>query len=769
VRVRTAAAGAGFSAWSEPLAITCGTLGGAGWTAPYIQAKSSVAAQPTLLRGVFEAPSDFVRAVLYATARGVYQAELNGVEVDDLVFKPGWTSYQQRLLYEVSDVTRLLRPGTNVWGVWLAGGWYTEEYGFRGDAHRVYGSQPSFSGFLVLQRSSGREVTVRVDERWSGLPGPIISSGIYAGEAYDARGFPAGWGEAGFDERAWAPVELCDDPPQFNPRARSGPAVRRTQWIPAQAISFRSPRSVVVDFGQNVVGRVRIRVRGPRGHRVTIRHAEVLENGLPAYRPLRYATATDSYVLSGEGEESWEPRFTFHGFRFVEIFDWPTEFNLHDVGAVVIHSDMVATGQFECSDLRVNRLVENARWSMRGNFLSIPSDCPQRDERLGWTGDIQVFAPTATFFYDCAGFLASWLEDLTIAQSAAGGVPFVVPNVLEDAAAPMAGWGDAATVVPSVLRERLGDRAVLERQYSSMKDWSNQQDAQLSETGVWRTPGQFGDWLDPMAPPEDPFSAKASPDVTATAYVFRSAMLTATAAAQLGDGDSAQYFAQRARAVQRAWRSEFVKGDRIESDAPAVYALAIAFELAPDLSEAWGLRLASLVRENGFRISTGFLGTPVIQDALSSTGHHTEAGLLLLQEECPSWLYPVSMGATTIWERWDSLLPDGTVNPGEMTSFNHYALGSVVDWLVRVVAGLAPGEDAYRVVQIRPRPIDGLSRATARFDGPYGPIRVEWNRQGKTIVVTAEVPPNSSATVLLPGGSEVFEIGSGSHRWVVQS
>ena len=437
----------------------------------------------------------------------------------------------------------------------------------------------------------------------------------------------------------------------------------------------------------------------------------------------------------------------------------------------MLHTDMTRTGWFDSSHAMLNRLHENVVWGMRGNFLSIPTDCPQRDERLGWTGDIQVFSPTASFLYDCDGFLTSWLRDLALEQAhTEGSVPLVVPAALPGFGGPaaVAAWGDAATVTPWILHERFGDSGILSDQYPSMRDWV---DAVLREStdGLWAHTFQLGDWLDPAAPPDKPAQAKVDSDIVASAYLARSLRIVADTAELLREAADAETYAALAETSRAAFVAEYVTpAGRMMSDAPTAYALALGFSLVTDETVRARLakRLAELVRAGGYRIQTGFVGTPLVADALTEGGYLDEAARLLLQTENPSWLYPVTMGATTIWERWDSLLEDGSVNPGEMTSFNHYALGAVADWLHRTVAGLAPDEPGYRRIRIAPRPLRELARASARHETPYGPASVAWHREGSSIVISAEVPPNATAIVDLTG-REPFEVGSGSHTWTM--
>lgn len=779
VAVRVTGNDGGTTGWSAPLILVGGYLDGP-WQAEAIgfqlpAGEDAPLGQPGQLRHEFTVREGLARATLFATAHGVYQAEINGADVDDHVLKPGWTAYADRLNHETTDVTELLAPGDNAIGVWLAGGWFTEKYGFHGFAKPFYGEQPAVKVQLTLDYADGTTETVASSTDWrTSTAGPLTSTGIYAGEAFDARRLEAGWSLPGFDDAGWAPV-VVDAGTWAEATPVVAPPVRRIEELPVTEVLTTPSGATVLDFGQNLVGRLRIRVSGPAGHRITLRHAEVLEDGELSVRPLRQAAATDSYTLSGAGENSgeevWEPLFTFHGFRCAQVDNWPGELDPAAITAVVIHNDMRRTGWFECSDPLLNRLHENALWGMRGNFLALPTDCPQRDERLGWTGDIQVFTPTASFLYDSLGFLSSWLADLAIEQGHRNGVvPIIVPSVLGMLESPVAAWGDAATVVPWVLFERFGDSGLLERQYPSMRDWADALLRVRDDSGLWQGQMQLGDWLDPAAPPDKPGAARTHGDIVASAYLFRSLDLVSKAAAVLGaDADHGKY-AALAEDVRQAFLAEYVTpSGRMVSDAQTAYSLALMFGISTDPAQrqALGNRLAELARLGGYRIATGFVGTPIIADALTATGHLDAAERLLIQTECPSWLYPVTQGATTIWERWDSMLEDGSINPGEMTSFNHYALGAIADWMHRTVAGLAPAAPGYRRLRIAPRPLRSLQHASTSHETPYGPARVGWKRDGSRILVEAAVPPGTTAVVSLPDGSDEFEVGSGLHAWDV--
>ncbi|MFF3500625.1 family 78 glycoside hydrolase catalytic domain [Streptomyces sp. NPDC003247] len=771
VRVRVWGADGTRSGWSPALAVEAGLLSPGDVTATMITPAVPELTRPALLRTSFELPAPVVRARLYITAHGLYEAEINGLRVGDEVLAPGWSSYHHRLRYATHDVTALLTEGSNAIGAWLGEGWFSGRFGIHGGKTCHYGRHTGLLAQLEVECADGSRVVVDTDERWRAAYGPITFAGLYEGERYDARAELPGWSRPGFDASGWQGVQrvefdagtLCAPP---------GQPVRRVESRAPEAVLTSPSGRRVLDFGQNIAGRVRIRVTGSAGTTITLRHAEVLQDGELYTRPLRHATSADTYVLKGGGSvEEWEPRFTIHGFRYVEVTGWPEDRAPLDVTAQVLHTDMRRTGWFSSSDALLDRLHENVRWSMRGNFVDVPTDCPQRDERLGWTGDIQVFGPTASFLYDCAGFLTSWLADLAHDQYADGTVPFIVPAIPVPEWTPAwaaALWGDAAVLVPWTLYQRFGDRGVLRAQYASARAWVDLVASQRGEDGVWRHGKQLGDWLDPASPPEDPWQARTDPYLVAQAYLARSARVLALIAAELGeDADESRYrtLSDEARA---AFLRAFVTAEgRMTSDTQTAYALALRFDLLPDAAAraTAGERLAELVGEDGHRIATGFAGTPEVCDALSDTGHDDTAYRLLLQRECPSWLYPVTQGATTVWERWDSMLPDGTVNPGEMTSFNHYALGAVADFLHRVVAGLAPAAPGYRRLRIAPRPGGRLTRADARHLTPYGTAEAGWRLDGGTLTVTATVPPNTTADIDLPGLATT--VGSGTHRFEV--
>ena len=773
VRVRAWSKAGQTTGWSEFVPIEVGLLDQDDWIARFVgpawEEDLSGPQQAPLLRRDFEVRPGIQKARLYLTALGVYEAQLNGTVIGDQVMAPGWTSYHHRLRYQTFDVTDLLREGRNALGAMLGDGWFRGRLSFGGGNRNIFGDHLGLLAQLEITYADGSTDRIVTDEAWRAARGPILSSDIYDGEVYDARLERDGWTQPDYDDREWSPVQTIEwDLGTLV--APLGPPVRRIEEIaPTQVITSPSGRTIL-DFGQNLVGRLHLTVQGPAGQAITLRHAEVLEDGELSIRPLRTAKATDQYILRGEGMESWEPRFTFHGFRYAEVENWPGTLSLDDIQAVVCHSDLERTGWFECSDPLLNRLHENVVWSMRGNFFDIPTDCPQRDERLGWTGDLQVFSPAASFLYDTSGFLASWLQDLAAEQKEMDGiVPVVVPNTLKGPVQGAAAWSDAAVIVPWVLYQRFGDQSILASQFESMRAWVDWIDNFAGESHLWDHGFQFGDWLDPAAPPEDPGAARVDKALVATAYFARSAELTGLAAGVLGMHEEEVHYLSLATKIRDGFAREYVTpAGRLLNDVQTAYTLAIEFGLLPESEQRIhaGERLSQLVRADGYHIGTGFVGTPLICDALCNTGDYAAAYRLLLQRECPSWLYPVTMGATTIWERWDSMLPDGSVNPGEMTSFNHYALGAVADWLHRTVGGLALAEPGYRQIEVRPRPGGGITHASARHLTPYGLAECAWSIQDGKLEVNMIVPPNTSARVSLPGQEgKPLEVESGTHAW----
>jgi alpha-L-rhamnosidase len=779
VRVRVWGADGSESPWSEPLVVEAGLLAAEDWSADWITpadpGSPDESGPPVLFRRAFVLPDRggavIERARLYATSAGINQLYCNGEVVGDTVLAPGWSAYGTRLRYETHDVATLVAPGDNVLGAVVADGWWRGYLGWE-MLRNVYGDRLGLLAQLEVTYSDGHVETIATDAEWCTATGPWLKADLYNGEMYDACLELGDWSSPGFDDATWSAA--APFAPDVGPLvARQGPPVRRTEELRVREVIVTPSGRTILDFGQNLVGWVRFTVDGPAGTVVTLRHAEVLEDGELGTRPLRNADATDRYTLAGNGAETWAPTFTFHGFRYVEVDGWPTD-DL-DPGvftAVVIHSDFARTGEFSCSNPLLDRFHQNVVWGMRGNFVDVPTDCPQRDERLGWTGDLQVFAPAATFLYDVDGFLADWLADLRAEQAARGGTtPLVIPaalrTFLSDLA--MAAWGDATTIVPWTVYQRYDDAELLARSLDSMRAWVDVLRTRAGERLLWPEEFQLGDWLDPDAPPSEPWRGKTDAVLVGSAYFAHSAQLVGDAAAVLGKDEVAQEYHDLARAVRAAFRHEFSTATGLlSSDSVTAYALALAFDLFEDPAHraraAARIALHSMAR--GYRISTGFVGTPLVLPALSAMGDTHTAYQLLTATECPSWLYPVTMGATTIWERWDAMLPDGSINPGEMTSFNHYALGGVADWMHQHIGGIAPDAPGYRRLRFAPVPGGDLTWASCSLRTPYGRAACAWRIEDGRLTLDVEVPPNTTATVVLPGVEEpAIAVGSGVHHW----
>lgn len=685
-------------------------------------------------------PKPIQQARLYATALGVYEWHINGQRVGVDVFNPGWTDYAKRVQYHTYDVTRLLRRGTNALGIILGDGWYAGFVGLGGRCR--YGRLPLALAQLEVWLADGSRQVIVTDGTWKATTGPILQSDMLMGEIYDARREMPGWARPGFDDRAWQPVTVkpvsvplvaaCDEP------------VRPTQELKPMALTQPRPGVFVFDLGQNMVGWARLKARGPAGQTVTLRFAEMTNADGTIYTDnLREARCTDQYVLRGTGQvEVFEPRFTFHGFRYVELTGLPGPPDWETITGVVVHSDTPRAGTFACSDPRINRLMANIDWSQRGNFLSVPTDCPQRDERLGWTGDAQVFLRTATYNRHVAAFFTKWCQDLQDAQQPDGAFPDVAPYVA--ASTGTAAWGDAGVICPWTIYQVYGDRRILERHYEAGARWIEY--LHRHSTNGLRPPTRYGDWL--------AVGADTPLDVLATAYFAYSTRLMAQIAAVLGNTNDAARYEALFQGIKSAFNWYYVTGDgRIKGNTQTCYLMALAFDLLPPEKRPQAIRHLTLdIADRGDHLSTGFVGAGLLLPVLTEAGRLDLAYRLLLQDTFPSWLFSVRHGATTIWERWDGWTPDKGFQTPWMNSFNHYALGSVGAWLYETVAGLGldPAQPGFKHILIRPRPGGGLSWARAEFESLYGRIVSAWHLAGVEFRLQLVIPPNTTATVWLP-------------------
>lgn len=755
---------AGWSRWSDGVHIEFAPEG-ADLAARMIGIASEVEGPAPVLGTEIRLAGRPEAARLVITALGTYEARINGQIAHETVLGPGWTSYDQRILVETHDVTAMMRDGLNDLSVEVADGWFRGRMGFAG-RRAIYGSELGVLAQLEVFDAGAWRVVAASDDTWTGGFGELRSASIYDGTVIDRRRR----GESG---RAAA---VLPTPGVLEPSRATG--VKPVECFEVTPVP-RSDGPLRIDVAQNISGWVRLRVRGPAGAQVTVRHAEVLdETGALYTAALRTAKATDHYILDG-GEAVLEPRHTFHGFRYADIV-CDSEVEVIQAQAIAVSSVSRERAEFACSDARLERFHENVRWSQLDNFVSIPTDCPQRDERLGWTGDAQAFAATAARLFDSEAFLANWLRDLAHDQSADGAVPAIVPNILEpgdmqaggEPAEVMgrAGWADAATVVPVALYREYGDPVVLRTQIESMRAWVDHLRRRAGgDLLLPPEPFEFGDWLDPDAPGDRPWEAKAPADLVSNAFYVWSVRLLGEAEEALGErARAAEAFALADRTANELWDQR--AADFLAS--PTGAALAIALEIAPGAQRtAVGARLAEMVRERGGRISTGFLGTPHVLDALSATGHLDEAYLMLMCEEIPSWLYQVTKGATTVWERWDAIGPDGVIHDGamdskegdSMLSFNHYAYGAVADWVHRHVGGLSATAPGYAGVRIAPRPGGGLSHASIAVDTDRGRISVGWElltggAGEREMVIRMEIPTGVTAALDLPVSSRSMVI-----------
>jgi alpha-L-rhamnosidase len=768
--------------WSAPAKVEAGLFEKSDWKANFITSDSVVEGEGTLrplrFRKVFELSAAPVLARLYITAHGVYQVYINGKLATDECMAPGWTSYKHRLNYRVLDVSPHLISGKNAIGIEVAEGWYAGRLGFRGGKRFWFGHELAVLAQLEVSLGDNSSLSVVTDDSWTCRSSPLLSSGIYDGEVYDHRQeFEWTTASANISEGNTATHAVRTLPwPSTQLVLPDAPPVRVIEQKSPENIFLSKSGQTILDFGQNLVGKLFIgSLHVPEGRTVTFKHAEVMEHGELGVRPLRLARCADSIIGSGREVLDWSPKFTFHGFRYVQVDGWPGTAmpTKDDLTALVMHSDMKRRGYFHTSNDSVNKLHQNVVWSMRGNFVSIPTDCPQRDERLGWTGDIQVFTPTASFLYDCTGLLGNWLEDFAAEQLEhdKGGIPpLVVPNTIPSnwPHIPQAVWDDAAVLTPAVLYDYSSDIDLIQRQFESMSVWL--------EKGVDRGPNrlwnddlwQLADWLDPAAPPDDPGAARTDNVMVANAYLVKVTETFSRLCALLGKESEAKRYAQDAEQLKSEFQYKYITpGGNLMSNSQTGLSLAIQNNLykGREQLQVAAASLAKLVRYARFRIATGFAGTPVICHALTSVGHTQLAYRMLLEKTCPSWMYPVTMGATTIWERWDSMLPNGDINPGQMTSFNHYALGAVADWLHATVGGISPLDAGWKKIRVRPIPGGNLTSAEVSFDGPYGQVKCNWRwnpvDNGK-FSMQLSIPPNSTAVVTLP--SELSPDGRCSGR-----
>jgi alpha-L-rhamnosidase len=746
------------SGWSAPAAFETGLLGTvwpntALWLGDGIATPQGGAPHARYFRGEFDVAAKPAKARLYLSAFGLVEPWLNGRKVGNDYFLPGWPDYRKRVFYVAYDVTAQVQPGHNALGLILGDGWFSSTL-LRG---AQFGTEPLVSAFLELTDATGATTTVSTDRSWRRAEGPIVAQAIYYGETFDARRDDPNWSQPSGSAWAWQPAQVQGGSSAIM-TAHFSPPVRRVEEVKPVSRRELSPGVFLYDLGQNMVGWVRLKARAAAGTQVTMRFAEMLEaDGTMHTKNLRTAHATATYVARGStgltagGGETWEPRFSFFGFRYVELsgVDQPAD---DAITGIVVHSDLPRIGFFECSNPLLNKLYANTLWSQKGNFLEVPTDCPQRDERLGWTGDAQVFSHTASYNFAAGTFYRQWLASVRDSfrdePGGESGFADVAPDIgLRHGST---GWGDAAVIIPYVTWMHTGDRRLLEENFDAMQRWIEAQ-ARDWPDGIRRSTRSYGDWLAPG------YAAAEAPTpyvLLATAYYARATDFAGRTAAELGRTEAAQRDRALLTKIKAAFRREFITDDgRITSDEQTTYLIALGFDLVP--AELRPKSVAHLLRtfaEKHDHIATGFLGTPLVTPVLTEIGRPDLAYTVLLQESYPGWLFSVKNGATTIWERWDSWTPEKGFNPEGMNSFNHYAYGSVVGWFYDTIAGLKPdaGAPGWKIFHVAPTPGGGLTFAKASVETPYGVAASDWKIANGRFELAVTVPANTQAQIALP-------------------
>ena len=754
------------SPWSAAASWQTALFSVTDWKAKWITpgyAEDSINRPSPLMRKQFASHKKIKNAVAYITAHGLYEASINGHRIGDAYLTPGWTSYSHRLQYQTYNVTDLLKEGENAIGVMLGNGWYRGIIGFN-DHRNVYGKDIALLFQLNITYEDGTTGIITSDESWKSSTGEVLYSEIYNGETIDHNKQQTGWALPGFNDSQWTAVKTQEYPKNIL-LATYNELVKKHETFKPLRI-FKTPKNEqVIDFGQNLVGWVVLKVKGKAGDKITVSHAEVLDKAGNFYTEnLRAAKAQDTYILKGDGEETFEPHFTFHGFQFIRIEGYPGDvIKPEDVTAVALYSDMKPTGTFITSNPLINQLQHNIQWGQKGNFLDVPTDCPQRDERLGWTGDAQVFSRTATFNMNVNDFFAKWLKDVAADQSAEGIVPFVVPNCLGSVQG-STGWADVSTVIPWNMYLAYGDKQILQNQYASMKGWVDYMQHQ-SRNDLWQTGNSFGDWLF-YSVDDDTDGSSAITDKYFIAQCFwaYSTQLLINAANVLDKTDDVNAYTVQLKKIKNAFLKEYVTANgRLVSGTQTAYTLALNFDMLPESLRAQAAtRLVNNIHAYDDHLTTGFLGTPYLCHVLTRFGQTNMAYRLLLQDTYPSWLYPVKMGATTIWERWDGIRPDKSFEAASMNSFNHYSYGAIGDWMYRVMAGMDTYDDGvgYKHIRVMPHPGGGFTSATANLQTYYGNLSSGWEvKDGKTYY-NIEIPANTKADIFLPA-AQAGEISEG--------
>jgi len=743
-----------ISEWSRSANFQTAFLAGTDWQAKWIVPgyEDSVLRPSPLFRKQFLANKKIASAIVNITSHGMYEAQINGQRVGNAYLTPGWTSYATRLQYQTYDVTNLLKTGANAIGVTLGNGWYRGVMGYTNNKD-IYGKDIALLFQLNITYTDGTKTMIVSDDSWKTSTGSIVYAEIYNGETIDARQNKIGWASPNYNDAAWLNAKVANY--NYNNLIATQNELVKKQEVFHPIKIFTTPKGEkVIDFGQNLVGWVVMKVKGNAGDKITLSHAEVLDKKGNFYTDnLRAAKAQNNYILSGVGVETFEPHFTWQGFRYLKIEGYPGEITAENFTAVALYSDMKKTGTFSSSNTLVNQLQHNIEWGQKGNFLDVPTDCPQRDERLGWTGDAQVFSRTATFNLNVNNFFAKWLKDLS-ADQINGKVPHVIPNILGKDAVNSAGWADVATIIPWNMYLAYGDKKILTDQYESMKAYVESL-RKASWGDMWNTGFHFGDWLF-FRPEDDNDGRSAVTDkyLIAQCFYAQSTQLLINAANVLGKNEDVEFYTELLGKIKEAFLREYLTPNgRLVSSTQTAYTLALNFDMLPlKYRDQAAKRLSENITSYGNHLTTGFLGTPYLCHVLTRFGYNDVAYKLLLQEKYPSWLYPVKMGATTIWERWDGQKPDSTFQTTGMNSFNHYSYGAIGDWMYRQMVGLDTYEDGvgYKHSKVQPHIGGGFTQAEASLQTYYGKLSSGWKVEGDTIYLDVVIPANTTSSVFFP-------------------
>jgi alpha-L-rhamnosidase len=730
------------SAWKASLVLAA--LGEQPWGP--IDVKGQDVQGCPMVRKEFSQEKAIRRATLYASALGNFVVYLNGQRVGRDYFSPGWTDYRKRVHYNTYDVTSLVQKGGNALGGVLAAGWYSGAIGWKSDRFH-YGNEPRLFVQLEIEAEDGTLTQVASDGSWKTAWGPYIEGEFLAGETYDARKEMPGWDRSGFDDSAWKPVAVTPSIPAVL-QSQPSVLVEETGLVKPVKVTEQRPGVFIFDLGQNFAGIPRLKTAGPAGTRVVLRHAEMLNPDGSIYTTnLRGARATDTYVLRGKGEEVYQPLFTFHGFRYVEVTGLPGKPAEDTLVGVALNSATPLVGAFECSSPMVNRLYSNTVWTQRANFISIPTDCPQRDERLGWTGDAEVFVRAATYNADVASFFTKWLVDLEDSQAADGAIPDIAPYVL-GLGKGTAAWADAGTICPWTIGHVYGDKRLLEKHYGMMTRWVAY--CRANSKGLLRPDAGYGDWLSTL-----PDKEQTPKDLIGTAFFAYSTKLTADVARTLGKQEDAKRYDDLSEAIKAAFNKAYVAEDgQIKGDTQTCYVMALYFDLlSKEKRELAEKNLLDDIQERKTHLTTGFIGTGILMPVLAESGNMPVAYKLLLNDTYPSWGYSIKHGATSIWERWDGWTAEkGFQDPG-MNSFAHYSFGAVSRWMFQSVAGIDTDGPGYKRLLIRPQPAEGLDWVKASYRSIHGPIATQWKKQAEGLSLTVSIPANTVALVHVPAAS----------------